>query len=133
MDFWASREALARTHLPPPMPHKLEAFAGPGASNILLRSFLLQGPHPGSSTPEIVASLKPLLLAGVTTFVCLQAELPTAATAAMAQSRAATFGASAQSAKPYMAGAVAMVEAGGARFLRGALAPAPFMCCALFL
>ena len=114
-DFWASRENLSRSHFPPLLPHKMESLSGPGFSNVVLRDFLLQGPHPGSSTAEIVTNLKPLLRAGVTTFVCLQAELPTAATAALAQSRAATFGASgAPSAKPYMSGATAMVEAGGA-------------------
>ena len=115
VDFFASRENLARSHLPPHLPHKLEPLAGPGFSNIVLHEFLLQGPHPGNSSAEIVNNLKPLLAAGVTTFVCLQAELPSAATHATAQSRSAVFGggSASQAAKPYMSGAVAMVEAGG--------------------
>jgi hypothetical protein len=113
-DYFASRENLAASHLPPQVPHKLADLAGPGVSNVILRDFLLQGGHPGNSSAEIVGNLKPLLSAGVTTFVCLQAELPSAATHAVAQSRSAVFGAnSMQAAKPYMSGAVAMVEAGG--------------------
>ena len=57
--------------------------------------------------------LKPLLQAGVTTFVCLQGELPTSATSGQG-SRSATFGSGgAISAKPYFEGALAMVRAGG--------------------
>ncbi len=79
----------------------------------IVRDFLLQGPHPGSSTPEIVAFLKPLLQAGVTTFVCLQGELPSSATSQQ-NSRSATYGmGGAISAKPYFEGALAMVRAGG--------------------
>ena len=79
----------------------------------VVRDFLLQGPHPGSSTPEIVSFLKPLLLEGVTTFVCLQAELPSSATSGQG-SRSATYGSGGSaSAKPYFEGALAMVRAGG--------------------
>jgi hypothetical protein len=79
----------------------------------VVRNFLLQGPHPGSSTPEIVSFLKPLLQEGVTTFVCLQAELPSSATSAQG-SRSATYGSGGSaSAKPYFEGALAMVRAGG--------------------
>ena len=57
--------------------------------------------------------LKPLLLEGVTTFVCLQAELPSSATTGQ-NSRSATFGTGGMiSAKPYFEGALAMVRAGG--------------------
>lgn len=105
---------LVHSHkFPPAQPHKLENLRGPGYSNIILRDALFHGGHPGSSPAEIVSSLKPLLLAGVTTFVCLQQELPSAATAAAAQSRATTrLGGGA--AKPYISGAQAMVDAGGA-------------------
>lgn len=58
------------------LPHRLQALRGPGASNIVLKDFCLVGPHPGSSPQEVVASLTPLLRAGVTTFVCLQADMP---------------------------------------------------------
>ena len=88
-------------------PHKLENLRGPGCSNVLIRGCLLLGPHPGSSTSEIVATLRPLLLAGVTTFVCLQAELPSAATSAAPRG--------AHGARPYIAEAQAMVDAGGYR------------------
>jgi hypothetical protein len=95
------------------LPHKLENLRGPGYSNIILREALYMGGHPGSSPQEIVSTLKPLLAAGVTTFVCLQQELPSAATAAATQSRATTrLGGGA--AKPYMTGAQALVDAGGA-------------------
>ncbi len=106
--------ALVHSHkFPPSPPHKLENLRGPGYSNVILRDALFHGGHPGSSPAEIVSSLKPLLLAGVTTFVCLQQELPSAATAVAAQSRATTrLGGGA--AKPYISGAQAMVDAGGA-------------------
>ena len=99
---------------PPRLPHKLENLRGPGSSNILMSGCLIQGPHPGSSTAEIVANLRPLLTAGVTTFVCLQQEVPSAATASSAGSRAATYGGNmVASARPYAADAQALVDAGG--------------------
>ncbi len=107
-------DSLGVSHgFPRPLAHKLESLRGPGFSNIVIRDALLHGAHPGSSTAEIVTNLKPLLAAGVTTFVCLQMELPSAATAAAAQSRATTFGGGSGAAKPYISGAQAMVDAGG--------------------
>ena len=71
-----SSQEFARRSFPPSLPHKLQLLRGPGSSNVILRDFCLQGPHPGSSKQEIIAALTPLLRAGVTTFVCLQPELP---------------------------------------------------------
>lgn len=113
-DFWSERERMGRVRFPPPFPHRMESLQGPGSSNVVIRDFLLQGPHPGSSTGEIIASLKPLLAAGVTTFVCLQQELPSSATASHLSSRSSSFGSGGVvSAKPYFEGAQAMVKAGG--------------------
>ena len=71
-----SREEFAARCFPPAPPHKLQLLRGPGASNVVVKDFCLAGPHPGASTQEVVASLAPLLRAGVTTFVCLQPEMP---------------------------------------------------------
>lgn len=71
----ALQEFAARC-FPPASPHKLQLLRGPGASNVVLKDFCLAGAHPGHHTQEIVANLTPLLRAGVTTFVCLQPEMP---------------------------------------------------------
>lgn len=109
-------DVIARAAMfPSRIPHKLENLRGPGSSNVLISGCLIQGPHPGSSTAEIVANLRPLLAAGVTTFVCLQQEVPSAATASSAGSRAATYGGGhiVASARAYAADAQALVDAGG--------------------
>ena len=115
MSSSAHHDVNARAaQFPPSIPHKLEKLRGPGSSNVLIRGCLLQGPHPGSSTAEIVSNLRPLLEAGVTTFVCLQQEVPSAATAASAGSRATTYGGNiVASARAYSGDAQALVDNGG--------------------
>lgn len=108
---WAEREELSRS-FPPPLPHKLESMRGPGASNIVIKSFAVAGAHPGSTTSEIVSNLTPLLRAGITTFVCLQHELPRAGHAAVHQ-RSAYGTSNVVTAKNYLADAQAIVDAGG--------------------
>jgi hypothetical protein len=59
-----------------------------------------------------VSNLTPLLRAGVTTFVCLQHELPHASSGA-AHQRSAYAHANVVTAKPYISDAQAIVDAGG--------------------
>ncbi len=74
-----------------------------------------------------MATLQPLLLAGVTTFVCFQEELPSAATSALPRG--------AHGARPYFSEAQAMVDAGGYRqsgsalsFVHIPMPPSPGYC-----
>jgi hypothetical protein len=55
----------------------MESMRGPGYSNWVIKGHVLAGPHPGGTTAEIVKNLTKLLEIGVTTFVCLQHEMPT--------------------------------------------------------
>jgi hypothetical protein len=71
------------------------------------------GPHPGTTQAEVVQNLTPLLQAGVTTFVCVQQELPSPLTAAASQARSSYGGANVVSARPYLRDAQALVDAGG--------------------
>jgi hypothetical protein len=109
--FWAEREELGRKGFPPAPPHKLESLRGPGTSNVVLKGFAIAGAHPGSTTSEIVANLTPLLRAGITTFVCLQHELPRAGHG-LAHQRSAYANANVVTAKNYLPDAQAMIESG---------------------
>ena len=61
----------------------MESMAGPGETNWVVKGHVLCGPHPGRlSTTDLVKNLTTLLRAGVTTFVCLQDEMPTGASPA---------------------------------------------------
>mmetsp|Transcript_170758 Transcript_170758/g.414912 ORF Transcript_170758/g.414912 Transcript_170758/m.414912 type:complete len:704 (-) Transcript_170758:99-2210(-) len=61
----------------PDLPHKLESMEGPGQTNWVIKGRVLMGAHPYTvSTTELVRNLRDILSAGVTTFVCLQAEMP---------------------------------------------------------
>lgn len=135
LPFQQRREDFARKAFPPAPPHKLETLNGPAYSNIVLRGFLLQGTccvfthrgaptsarslrfqllfsggHPGTTTAEIANNITPLLKAGVSTFVCLQPDLPSVATQSL-HARSA-FGSNVVSAKPYIQQAQSIVDAG---------------------
>jgi Ca2+-binding EF-hand superfamily protein len=76
--WWAERERLG-AEFPPPPPHRMESLRGPSFSNWVIRGHLLIGPHPetgASGADSAVRSLRELLQEGVTTFVCLQDEMP---------------------------------------------------------
>ena len=68
---------VAMNSFPPAIPHRMESMRGPGYSNWVIKNHILCGPHPGSTTVDIVKNVTKLLEAGVTTFVCLQHEMPT--------------------------------------------------------
>lgn len=71
------------------------------------------GPHFGSSAQEVVGNLALILQAGVTTFVCLQQELPSTATAASTNSRSTYGQQNVVTARPYIRDAQSIVDAGG--------------------
>ena len=77
LSWWDERSSVMR-RFPPGIPARTESMAGPAYSNWIIKGHVLIGPHPGTTTPDIVKSLAQLLDAGVTTFVCLQAGLPVA-------------------------------------------------------
>ena len=108
----SARREYAAKAFPPPVPHRLESLRGPGDSNVVLRGFLLHGPHPLGQTPAAVAqSLAPLLRAGVTCFVSMQQELPSVVTQAAVQARS-TYGANTVvTARPSLRDAQALVDA----------------------
>ncbi len=77
--WWLERQRLGE-EFPPPPPHRMESMRGPAFSNWIIRGHVLQGPHPANgaaSADATVRVLRELLEAGVTTFVCLQDEMPT--------------------------------------------------------
>jgi hypothetical protein len=80
-EWWADRRELMAS-FPPVLPHRLESMRGPGYSNWVIKNHLLYGQHPGCTTSEMVKNLTKLLDVGVTTFVCLQHEMPAANLAA---------------------------------------------------
>jgi hypothetical protein len=71
------------------------------------------GAHPGTSNAEIVQNLTPLLRAGVTTFVCMQQEVPSIATKDAVSARSNFGGSNVVTGKNYMGIAQAIVDAGG--------------------
>lgn len=73
----------------------------------------LAGAHPGASSAEIVQNLTPVLRAGVTTFVCMQQEVPSVATKEAVSTRSNFGGSNVVTGKNYMGIAQAIVDAGG--------------------
>ena len=66
-----------RLAFPPPLPHKFESMRGPAFTNWIIKGHLLTGPHPGPiSLESCIKNLTEILRDGVTTFVCLQPEMP---------------------------------------------------------
>ena len=98
---------------PPPIPHRLESLRGPGDSNVVVRGFLLHGPHLGTSPSTMTQNLLPLLQAGVTCFVCMQQELPSVMTAQATQTRSTYGSNNVVTARPYIREAQALIDAPG--------------------
>ena len=98
---------------PPPIPHRLESLRGPGDSNVVVRGFLLHGPHLGTSPSTMNQNLLPLLQAGVTCFVCMQQELPSVMTAQATQTRSTYGNNNVVTARPYIREAQALIDAPG--------------------
>ena len=95
---------------PPPIPHRLESLRGPGDSNVVVRGFLLHGPHLGTSPSTVNQNLLPLLQAGVTCFVCMQQELPSVMTAQATQTRSTYGNNNVVTARPYIREAQALID-----------------------
>lgn len=111
--LWRVRAQQAARNFPPPRPHALESLRGPGNSNVILKGCALAGPHPGDTSPEIVANLMPLLRAGVTCFVNLQQELFRRGAPVDATARRGRSGGPVVSARDYLVDAQTIVDAGG--------------------
>jgi len=108
----------------------MESLRGPAFSNWVIRGHVLQGPHPASGSlgaDSMVRVLRELLEAGVTTFVCLQDEMPSSAGASSgvgagagtrygapkARVRSAYGAGNVVTAKPYIDQAQMVAEAAG--------------------